>query len=109
MASEFKRAVQADVLATGQTIYTCPAATQTVIIGFILSNKSEIDQAAVKAVLKIQAGDEIQILGSDTPIPIGSALNALAGKIVLQEGDAIKVTPDADNQIDAVLSLLELT
>ena len=39
MANSFKSNVAANVVTSGNTVYTCPSATQTTIIGLTLSNK----------------------------------------------------------------------
>ncbi len=40
MANAFKSNVAANITTTGNTVYTCPASTQTTLIGLTLSNKS---------------------------------------------------------------------
>ena len=40
MANSFKSNVPIDVETTGNVVYTCPAATETTLIGMTLSNKS---------------------------------------------------------------------
>jgi hypothetical protein len=40
MANTFKSNCSANIVTSGNTIYTCPSATQTTLIGMTLSNKS---------------------------------------------------------------------
>ena len=40
MPNTFKSNVALNIETTGNTIYTCPSATQTTLIGMTLSNKS---------------------------------------------------------------------
>jgi hypothetical protein len=43
------------------------------------------------------------------PIPAGSALSVLDGKIVLEAGDVVEVTSDTASSADVILSVLEQT
>jgi hypothetical protein len=49
---------------------------------------------------------DINILGSDTTIPAGSALSFIDGKVVLEAGDSLKIKSDAT--IDVVVSVMEI-
>ncbi len=40
MANTFKSNVAANIVTSGNTVYTCPSATQTTLIGMTLANKS---------------------------------------------------------------------
>ena len=104
MAATFKNFTVVSVPLAGSTVYTTPASTQTIVIGFQIANKSTTSNVAVEVTA---AG--AQIVGTDTPIPIGSALVPFEGKIVLEATDTITVVPDVDAVLDVVMSVLELT
>lgn len=42
------------------------------------------------------------------PIPAGGALNVLAGKIILEAGDAIVVSASSNNSLDVSGSVVEM-
>ena len=108
MASTFKNA-PIQLTTTQQTIYTCPALTSVVVIGCRVANKDGVNSANVDLVVTISSVD-YYYGGADTPIPPGSALNVLAGeKLVLEAGDSIKATASANGDLDAIVSVLELT
>jgi hypothetical protein len=45
----------------------------------------------------------------DAPIPSGSALGVLDGKLIAETGEAITVTASANTAVDAIISVLEQT
>jgi hypothetical protein len=48
-------------------------------------------------------------VGEDTPIPSGTALSFIDGKVVLQVGDIIKVKSDTASSLDVHLSVMEIS
>jgi hypothetical protein len=103
MANTFKRKVVATAGAEEvATVYTVPASTTTVIIGFMISNL-------------LANGVEVDIeaastnLGTNIPIPSGSALSALDGKMVLEAADTVTVACDTLNGTEVILSIMEIT
>lgn len=88
---------------SGSTLYTTPANTKAIVIGFVVSNKS-----AGQIKIKVTSSD-IQITGTDTPIPAGSALSILDGKIVLEAGDVVVAYADQASVADSYISLVEMT
>ena len=103
MASKFVNEVASIAAGAGATlVYTTPALTESIVIGFQISNTGvAVSKVAVVAATK-------QITGDDTPIPVGSALIPIEGKLVLEAGDTLTVSP-VDEGVDVVLSILELS
>lgn len=100
MANVFKNYTSASVGTSPVTVYTVPSATVAVTIGLTISNTTtsqiEVDvQAAGVYVVKA------------APIPAGSALSVLDGKIILEATDTIVVTSDTATSADVILSVLE--
>jgi hypothetical protein len=108
MPNAFKSNVAADVVTTGNTVYTCPGATQTTLIGLTLSNKSA-GTVSANVFLRRSAVDYSII--SNVPILTGSTLVPIGGeqKVVLQAADELKVTTSANASVDVIASLLEIT
>jgi uncharacterized Zn ribbon protein len=94
---------------TDMTIYTCPASTETTIIGMTLANLTG-SQVTVDVKLNNNDGDNVFVV-KDAPVPTGSSLVVVGGdqKVVLEASDAIVVQSDTANSIDTVLSILEIT
>jgi hypothetical protein len=107
MANSFKSNVAANVVTSGNTVYTCPSATQTTIIGLTLSNKGASTVTA--NVYLTRSAVDYSII-SNVPILTGSTLVPIGGeqKVVLQAADSIKVTASANGSLDCVASLLEI-
>ncbi len=108
MASTFKSNVAANITTTGNTVYTCPAATQTTLIGLTLSNKSN---GTVTANVFLRRSSIDYSIISNAPILTGSTLVPIGGeqKVVLQQADELKITTSANASVDVIASLLEIT
>ncbi len=97
---------------TDMTVYTVPGSTTTVVIGCTLANLTAgsitVDAKIVTAATSGENGDNI-FIGKNLPIPSGSSLDVLAGKICLETGDVFKVQSDTANSVDVALSIMEQT
>ena len=102
MANTFKNYTKASIGTTGQSVYTVPSSTTSVMIGLNLSNTSASQITA-----------DVFLNGTyivkNVPIPSGSSLDALGGKIILETGDNVVVESSAANSVDVILSVLEQT
>jgi hypothetical protein len=107
MANTFKSNVAANITTSGNTVYTCPSATQTTLIGLTLSNKST---GSITANVYLTRSAVDYSLISNVPILTGSTLVPIGGeqKVVLQAADAIKVVSSANGSLDVIASLLEI-
>lgn len=101
MPNVFKNEV-ARATTTGATMYTVDSGKTTVVIGLNLANNSVQTQE-----VSIQVQPSNYYLLKDAPIPAGSALSALDGKLILEAGDSLVIYGDNDNQVDGFLSILE--
>lgn len=108
MSNAFKSNVAANIVTSGNTVYTCPGATQTTLIGLTLSNKSA-GTVSANVFLRRSATDYSII--SNVPILTGSTLVPIGGeqKVVFQAADELKVTVSANASIDVIASLLEIS
>ena len=109
MANSFKIKTDTAVGTSPATIYTCPAATQTTIIGLSISN-IVASQITVDVQLENNDGDNIYLVKA-APVPVGSALVVVGGdqKVVMEESDVLKVTTNTASSGDVALSILEIT
>ena len=107
MPNTFKSNVAANITTSGNTVYTCPSATQTTLIGLTLSNKST--GSITSNVFLTRSGVDYSLI-SNVPILTGSTLVPIGGeqKVVLQAADSIKVVSSANGSLDVIASLLEI-
>jgi len=94
---------------TAMSLYTCPASTETTVIGLTIANIST-SQILVDVTFENNDGDNVYII-KQAPIPVGGTLVPIGGeqKLVLEASDVIKVTSDTANSADSTLSILEIT
>ena len=102
MANTFKNYTSSSVGTTPVTVYTVPSSTTAVTIGLSVANTS-----ASQITVDVQAAGVYVI--KDAPIPAGSALSVLDGKIILEATDIMVVTSSAATSADVILSVLEQT
>ena len=102
MANTFKNYTSASVGTSAVTTYTVPASTTSVTIGLTVANTT-----ASQIKIDVQAAGVYVI--KDAPIPAGSALSVLDGKIILETSDTVVVTSDTATSADVILSVLEQT
>jgi hypothetical protein len=100
MANTFKNYTSASVGTSPVTTYTVPASTTSVMIGCNLSNTS-----SAQITVDVQAAGIYIVKGA--PIPAGSALSVLDGKIILETTDTVVVTSSAATSADVIVSVLE--
>ena len=110
MASAFKTATSASIGTSLTSVYTCPSATTSTIIGLYLCNQSggaieaNVEFYDASSTTHIGIVSQIEIPGQSTLAPIGGD-----AKGVLEAGDIIKVQSNIASSIDVVLSYLEQT
>ena len=108
MANLFKSYPVKDVGTSPSTVYTCPAATQTTLIGLSVANTSASPITAAASVTR-SAVD--YYLVKDATVPVGGSLVIVGGdqKVVLEPADVLKVVTSAATSADCFASLLEIT
>ena len=111
MANAFKTftAQNIDTSSSKATLYTCPANTETTIIGLNIANILSVSITVTVELL--DGGSTITHIVKDAIVPVGSSLVAVGGpqKIVMNATDVLKVYGSQANCCDAVLSVLEIT
>ena len=102
MANTFKNYTGASIGTSPSTVYTVPASTTSVIIGLNLANRT-----TSSVTVDVQLGSTYIVKAA--PVPSGSALSVLDGKIIAETTETIVVTSDTASSIDAIVSVLEQT
>ena len=114
MANSFLSETDTAVGASAASIYTCPASTETTIIGLSISN-IVTSQILIDVVLdasgRTSGAEDSVYLIKDAPIPVGSSIVVVGGdqKVVMEPGDVLKVTSDTASSADVVMSHLDIT
>tara|TARA_A200000159_G_scaffold134518_1_gene133136 strand:- start:4 stop:336 length:333 start_codon:yes stop_codon:yes gene_type:complete len=108
MANTFKNAALANVSNSGYVdLYTCPANTQTVVLGLAIANKTT---NAVTVQVQFRDGSasaDFQLL-ENVSIPANTTLETLAGqKYILEASDILKVKAGTGSALDVVLGFME--
>lgn len=109
MANTFKRKISQNIGTSLTSVgsYTVGSATQTTVIGLVVSNTTS---AAVTVDCTLNNGSVDTYLVKSAPIPVGGSLVVVGGsqKIVLETADSIKVKSSAASSVDVVMSILEI-
>jgi hypothetical protein len=108
MANTFKNSFAKNVGTSPVTVYTCPSATQTTLIGVSVANTSA---SPITADVYLTSGGTDYYLVKTATVAVGGALVVAGGdqKVVLEVGDALKVVASAASSADVVASYLEIT
>ena len=100
MANTFSRVLASGTLA-GSTLKTVPVGSTLVIIGITASNVSG-------ALLTVDMTVGGVSLAKGIPVPDGSTLGLLDGKVVMIEGDTLVEACSVDAGVDYIISYLEI-
>jgi len=103
MANTFKNYTSSLTDGTETTVYTVPASTTAVVIGLNVANTTT---SQITVSVKV-AGT---FLVKNAPIPAGSALSVLDGKVIAETTDTITAqSSDSSGNVDVIASVLEQT
>jgi len=100
MPNTFKNYTSSGVGTSPTTVYTVAASTTAGTIGLTVANTT-----ASQIEVDVQAAGVYVVKGA--PIPAGSGLSVLDGKIILETTDTVVVTSSAATSADVILSVLE--
>jgi hypothetical protein len=106
MANVFKNYTSAAVGTSAATIVT--ASTATTVIGMTVANVSA-SPITVDVYITVSGNDFYLV--KDATVPTGGALVPIGGdqKLVLENGDALKVVSSAASSADVIASVLEIS
>ena len=89
-------------------MYTCPANTQTVVLGLAIANKTTNAVTVQVQFTDTSASNATFQLLENVSIPASTTLETLAGqKYILEAGDILKVKAGTGSAIDVVMGLME--
>ena len=114
MANSFKSETDKEIGTSTATVFTCASSTETTVIGLSVANRVSsqiLIDVELDASSRTSGAEDKVFLVKDAPIPVGGSLVVVGGdqKLVMEPGDAIKVTSDTASSADVVLSHLDIT
>jgi hypothetical protein len=103
----FKSYASKNVGTSAATVYTCPASTQTTLIGLSMANTST-SPITTDAYVTRSAVNYYLVKGAT--VPVGGSLVIVGGdqKVVLQASDVLYILNSAATSGDCFASLLEI-
>ncbi len=104
MPSVFKN-IPVQVTNTQTQIYVVPALTTAIVFSGHISNVDTTNKAAHNVTLEHKVGAVYYSRLQDVPIAYGGSLTP--GKMVLQAGESLYITGDANSVMEAVFDILE--
>lgn len=114
MAEIFKNARLSPIPSIGttgfQTVYTVPAGKTAVVIAAQVVNNEASQVGFSLRWTDASGADAVTYLADEVQVPAAAALNPLAGKLVLEAGDALQVGQEGTptGALSITLSLLEI-
>jgi|TARA_R100000541_G_scaffold3552_2_gene10818 hypothetical protein len=117
MANTFKvitRDVAPASSGTPETLYTVQSGSTVVVLGLTLANVHTAQVTASVTLVSTttqtsQTQNTTAHIVKDAPIPIGSTLSVLDGKINLNVGDIIKIDCSVADKVSVTMSYMEIT
>lgn len=105
MANTFKNALARNIGTSATTIYTAPTSVKSICIELDVCNTNT---TGVVVSAYITSGGLDYYIVKNAPVPVGGSLQIISGqKIVLTNGDALKVVSNVASSIDVIGSILE--
>jgi hypothetical protein len=109
MANSFKNYIATSVGISSNAVYSpITSGMQSTIIGMTLAN---ITNVPIYASVKLNSGSANAYLIKDALIPTGGTLVPIGGdqKLVMEQSDILYVSSNANNSVDVIISVLEIS
>lgn len=108
MPNTFKSNLNKNVGTSPATVYTCPSATQSTLIGLSIANTSS---SPITSDAYITRSAVNYYLIRNGVVPVGGSLVIVGGdqKVVMQPSDVLVVVNSAASSGDVIASYLEIT
>jgi hypothetical protein len=107
MANTFKNALARNIGTSAVSIYTAPSGKNSICIELDVCNTTSSGVTCDVYITKNTDSLNYYLIKS-TPVPVGGSLQVIAGqKIVLTNGDILKVISSVASSLDVVGAILE--
>jgi hypothetical protein len=108
MAEAFKN-VRALLGDTATDVYTVPAGTVAIVIGAQIANVGTTSNELVFWWTDSSAADAVTRLAYEIVVPAAAAYEPIGGKLVLDAGDKLRGESENDQELEATVSVLEIS
>lgn len=98
------RTITREILQAPQEIYVCPTGVTAIVLLAQISNVSVDDASVTVSHMRQRTATE---LVKDFEIPPQDSATVLTGRLVLEEGDRLRVQSNLNNALKILLSLVE--
>jgi hypothetical protein len=105
MAINIFKNVTEDLTTSGDTVYTAPVGYSAIVLMAQISNTTGSPATTTVKVLDIDSSETSLV--TDFEIPGNDAAGVLTGKLVLQAGQSMMVSANANSTLQMVMSILE--
>lgn len=100
------RAVLGD---TATDVYEVPAGTTAIVIGCQIANVGAASNELEFWWTDASDADAVTMLGDKIFVPAAAAYEPIGGKLVLEAGDKLRGQSENDDELEATVSVLELS
>jgi hypothetical protein len=90
-------------------IYTVPAGTTAIVIGCQVANVGAASNELDFWWTDSSAADAATYLGNQIVVPVQAAYEPIGGKLVLEAGDKLRGESENDLELEATVSVLEIS
>lgn len=110
MANTFKNYSTSIAAGTNGSFGTVPADTTSTCIGLTVANTGSTT-ATISVELYDSSATAYYYIVKNAPVPMGGSMIVVGGeqKVVMETGDAIRVTTGSAASVDAIASVLEIS
>ena len=98
------KSVAANITTVSANIYTCPAETTAIVLLAQATNVDSSNSGNITFYSTVNGNTE---LVKDFTIPVGDAASLLSGKLVIEAGESVGASANANNVIKLTMSILE--
>jgi hypothetical protein len=111
MAETFNRSAL-ELPASLTNAYVAPNNASTdraIVLSVLVANVDGSNAATLRAQVFDAGGNSLSHLAYDIAVPAGASLELISNKLVLLNGDVLKLQAGAASDLEAVVSVLEIT
>lgn len=100
------KTITKEITTQTSTIYSCPVGRTAIVLMAQVSNVSVTSNTSKVTFSHVRQRTATQLV-QNCPVPPEDARSVLTGRLVLEQGDRIEVSADANNRLKIVISVVE--
>jgi antitoxin component of RelBE/YafQ-DinJ toxin-antitoxin module len=112
MAETFNRASASLTATTITDVYQAPnvaATNRAVVLSCLVANVDGVNAADITLTITDSSNTVIARIANTIQVPADSTLEAIPNKLILKQGEKIRATASAANDLEVTISALEIT